>query len=85
MKNFDPPADTYGHNSMGVSDAEWKARVDLAAAYRLCVYYGLHEGIVNHLTVRFPAGQTCEVNRAATYCLPITSWVLLGHLLHFYP
>ena len=57
MKNFDPPADTYGHNSMGVSDAEWKARVDLAATYRLCVYYGLHEGIVNHLTVRCSAGQ----------------------------
>ena len=60
MKNFDPPADTYGHNSMGVSDAEWKARVDLAAAYRLCVYYGLHEGIVNHLTVCCPTWQVSD-------------------------
>ena len=51
MKNFSPPGETYGHNSMGVSDAEWRARVDLAAVYRLCVYYGLHEGIVNHMTV----------------------------------
>ena len=62
MKNFAPPAETYGHNSMGVSDEEWKARVDLAAVYRLCVHYGFHEGIVNHMSVscfacNFPALQ----------------------------
>ena len=33
---------------------EWKARVDLAAAYRLCHLHKLNEGIVNHLTVMVP-------------------------------
>jgi ribulose-5-phosphate 4-epimerase/fuculose-1-phosphate aldolase len=29
---------------------DWEARVDLAAAHRLAVIHGLHEGIFNHLT-----------------------------------
>jgi ribulose-5-phosphate 4-epimerase/fuculose-1-phosphate aldolase len=29
---------------------EWEARVDLAAAHRLAVTHGFHEGIFNHLT-----------------------------------
>ena len=33
---------------------EWKARVDLAAAYRLCHRYGFNEAAVNHLTVMVP-------------------------------
>ena len=48
---FSPPPETYGHKALNVSDEEWKARVDLAAAYRLCCHYHLNEGIVNHLTV----------------------------------
>jgi len=32
------------------SAAEWDARVDLAAAHRLAVMHGFHEGIFNHLT-----------------------------------
>ena len=48
---FSPPPETYGHKALNVSDEEWKARVDLAAAYRLCCHYELNEGIVNHLTV----------------------------------
>lgn len=31
---------------------EWRTRVDLAAAFRLCHKYGLNEGINNHLTVQ---------------------------------
>ena len=27
------------------TEAEWQARVDLAAAHRICVMEGLHEGI----------------------------------------
>lgn len=38
----------------GYSDAEWQARVDLAAAHRLAVMHGLNEGIFNHLTLRVP-------------------------------
>jgi ribulose-5-phosphate 4-epimerase/fuculose-1-phosphate aldolase len=33
---------------------EWQARVDLAAAHRLAVMHGFHEGIFNHLTLVVP-------------------------------
>jgi ribulose-5-phosphate 4-epimerase/fuculose-1-phosphate aldolase len=36
------------------TDAEWEARVDLAAAHRLAVMHGFHEGIFNHLTLVVP-------------------------------
>lgn len=38
----------------GYTEAEWQARVDLAAAHRMCVMYGLQEGIFNHLTLTVP-------------------------------
>lgn len=34
--------------------AEWQARVDLAAAHRMCVREGFHEGVFNHLTLAVP-------------------------------
>src|SRR5438128_12032563 len=34
--------------------ARWQARVDLAAAHRICVMHGFNEGIFNHLTFRVP-------------------------------
>src|SRR6516225_135279 len=34
--------------------AEWRARVDLAAAHRLAVIQGFSEGIFNHLTLAVP-------------------------------
>ncbi|MEQ1715687.1 MAG: class II aldolase/adducin family protein [Hyphomicrobium sp.] len=36
------------------SEAEWQARIDLAAAHRMCVMYGLQEGVFNHLTLTVP-------------------------------
>jgi len=36
------------------SSAEWQARVDLAACYRLAAHFGLNEGIDNHLTLMVP-------------------------------
>jgi ribulose-5-phosphate 4-epimerase/fuculose-1-phosphate aldolase len=36
------------------SDAEWSARVDLAATYRLCVHYGWDNLIYNHIALRVP-------------------------------
>lgn len=36
------------------TDAEWQVRVDLAAAHRLAVHYGYHEGIDNHFTALVP-------------------------------
>lgn len=37
-----------------VSSAEWQARVDLAATYRLCVHYGWDNLIYNHIALRVP-------------------------------
>jgi len=36
------------------SAEEWQARVDLAAAHRIAVMHGFHEGIFNHLTLGVP-------------------------------
>jgi len=38
----------------GFDDAEWQARVDLAAAHRLAFIQGFSEGIFNHLTLGVP-------------------------------
>lgn len=40
--------------ALGVSEAEWQARVDLAAAYRLAEEYGWSALIYNHITLRIP-------------------------------
>ena len=37
-----------------VSEAEWKARVDLAACYRLMALYDMTEMIANHISSRVP-------------------------------
>ncbi|MDQ2922602.1 MAG: class II aldolase/adducin family protein [Acidobacteriota bacterium] len=37
-----------------VSEQEWQARVDLAAAYRLVAYYGWDDLIFTHLSARVP-------------------------------
>lgn len=37
-----------------VSEAEWKMRVDLAAAYRLVAHYGWDDLIFTHISVRVP-------------------------------
>ncbi|HZB90072.1 MAG TPA: class II aldolase/adducin family protein [Stellaceae bacterium] len=37
-----------------VSEAEWQARLDLAAAYRLCDLYGMSDMIYTHISVRVP-------------------------------
>src|SRR5437762_12953489 len=37
-----------------ISDAERQARVDLAAAYRLCAHYGWDDLIYNHCAMRVP-------------------------------
>lgn len=36
------------------SDAEWQARVDLAACYRLVEHYGMADMMANHITARVP-------------------------------
>jgi len=40
--------------AQGMSAAEWQARVELAAVYRLCYEYGWGELIYNHCSMRVP-------------------------------
>jgi ribulose-5-phosphate 4-epimerase/fuculose-1-phosphate aldolase len=40
-----------------VSEAEWQARVDLAAAYRLVAHYGWDDLIFTHLSARVPGAE----------------------------
>lgn len=39
---------------LDVTDEQWQARVDLAAAHRIAVMHGFHEGIFNHFTLTVP-------------------------------
>jgi ribulose-5-phosphate 4-epimerase/fuculose-1-phosphate aldolase len=48
------PLESIETAELSLSDARWQARVDLAAAHRLAVMHGFHEGIFNHLTLRVP-------------------------------
>lgn len=40
--------------AQSVSDAEWRLRVDLAAAYRLCALYGWDDQLATHISIRLP-------------------------------
>jgi ribulose-5-phosphate 4-epimerase/fuculose-1-phosphate aldolase len=42
----------------GISAAEWQARIDLAAVYRLCAHYGWDDIIYNHCSMRVPGEPT---------------------------
>jgi|TARA_B100000925_G_scaffold66069_1_gene44966 ribulose-5-phosphate 4-epimerase/fuculose-1-phosphate aldolase len=46
----------------GMSVNEWKARVDLAAIYRLTDYYGWTSVVYNHITLRIPDTDTFLIN-----------------------
>ena len=46
----------------GMSVNEWKARVDLAAIYRLTDYYGWTSVVYNHITLRIPDSDTFLIN-----------------------
>lgn len=43
-----------GSVRQSVSEAEWKTRVDLAAAYRLLAHFGVNDLTYNHLSARVP-------------------------------
>ena len=45
-----------------VSAAEWKARCDLAACYRLVDIYGMSDLTYNHITVRIPGTEHLLIN-----------------------
>eukprot|EP00884_Botryococcus_braunii_P019577 jgi/Botrbrau1/6302/Bobra.0339s0013.1 len=44
----------YGTNPLDCTEAEWQARVDLAAAYRILENMNMVDGINNHLTATIP-------------------------------
>lgn len=48
------PLESVDTKDIAYADTRWQARVDLAAAHRLAVMHGFHEGIFNHLTLRVP-------------------------------
>lgn len=43
---------------VGMAAAEWDARVELAACYRLLAHLGWHELIYNHVTLRVPGTES---------------------------
>ena len=45
---------TYPGTPDGMGNEEWRARVDLAAVYRLTDYYGWTSVVYNHITLRIP-------------------------------
>ena len=45
-----------------VSPAEWQARVDLAACYRLVALYDMSDMIANHISVRVPGEEAFLIN-----------------------
>src|SRR5467141_1978634 len=44
-------------STIQVSEPEWQARVDLAAAYRLVALYGWDDLIFTHISARVPGGE----------------------------
>ena len=42
-----------------MSDAEWQARCDLAALYRITDFFGWTDTIDTHMTVRIPGEPKC--------------------------
>lgn len=53
-----PREEVRGH----VSEAEWNARVQLAACYRLMDRYGMTDLIYNHITMRIPGTEHLLIN-----------------------
>ena len=51
--------DTVMQNGLGVTEAEWKARCDLAALYRICDDFGWTDLIDTHMSVRVPGEPNC--------------------------
>ena len=51
-----PGSDQFASVKDQVSNAEWRARVDLAAAYRLVAHYGWDDLVFTHISARVPGG-----------------------------
>lgn len=70
MNDLDPgtsrhvnPGAVAGSARARVSDAEWEARLELAALYRLCAHFGLTDTIYTHISLRVPGeGEAFLIN-----------------------
>ncbi|NOG70897.1 class II aldolase/adducin family protein [Roseicella sp. DB1501] len=51
------PLETHAAPDLAIADQRRQARIDLAAAHRLAVMHGFHEGIFNHFTLRVPGAE----------------------------
>ena len=60
-----------------VSEAEWKMRTDLAAAYQLAVIYGMTDMILTHFSARYSRDPS-ELERQARERFPATTCVRDG-------
>lgn len=52
----------YGEEREGCSPEEWRARVELAAAYRLVHHYDWTAQVYNHITARIPGTEHLLIN-----------------------
>ena len=52
----------YGEERKGCGPEEWRARVELAAAYRLVHHYGWTTQVYNHITARIPGTEHLLIN-----------------------
>jgi ribulose-5-phosphate 4-epimerase/fuculose-1-phosphate aldolase len=56
------PAFTFPETRARVGEAEWRQRVDLAAAYRLAHHYRMTDQIYTHLTAKVPGTDRFLIN-----------------------
>ena len=55
---------TIGAMKQRCSEAEWRARVNLAACYRLVDMYGMPDITANHISARIPAEEGVYLSNA---------------------
>jgi ribulose-5-phosphate 4-epimerase/fuculose-1-phosphate aldolase len=53
--------------SSDCTDEEWKARADLAAAFRLASHFGWNDGLGNHISCRIPNQEDCFLINSRSY------------------
>ena len=57
-----PAADAADTPIPGMSEIEWRTRVDLTAAYRLVHFHGWTSQVYNHITARIPGTEALLIN-----------------------
>lgn len=57
-----PVENRYAQQPSGVSEQEWRTRVDLAAAYRIVHHHGWTSQVYNHITARIPGTEHLLIN-----------------------